>query len=201
MVTPVDFHTPENLLSKWMRRRRRRSHRRSARQRAGRAAECRLPVTDAAPAHSQKYAGLADIADDRAALENFLRMENWIFDSPDQAGAAFRAVHALVLPGEPPGARAVSRSAGARVDLGAIRLPGAQHLRRAGPPRAALGLDCRSAGLIGSRDYTRFRVRRRPHRHLRQREGPGTPAADHRRLAGKPLTRDFRGHRLACESR
>ena len=28
--------------------------------------------------------------DDRKALEDFLRMEKWIFDSPDQAGEAFR---------------------------------------------------------------------------------------------------------------
>jgi polyhydroxyalkanoate synthase len=38
----------------------------------------------------QKYVGMADILDDRAAMEDFLRMEKWIFDSPDQAGEAFR---------------------------------------------------------------------------------------------------------------
>lgn len=36
-----------------------------------------------------KYLGVADLADDPAALQNFLRMEQWIFDSPDQAGTAF----------------------------------------------------------------------------------------------------------------
>ena len=38
----------------------------------------------------QKYVGLVDILDDKAAVEDFLRMEKWIFDSPDQAGEAFR---------------------------------------------------------------------------------------------------------------
>ena len=38
----------------------------------------------------QKYVGLLDILDDKAALEDFLRMEKWIFDSPDLAGEAFR---------------------------------------------------------------------------------------------------------------
>src|SRR5947207_12730402 len=38
----------------------------------------------------QKYMGLMDILDDKAEVENFLRMEKWIFDSPDQAGEAFR---------------------------------------------------------------------------------------------------------------
>src|SRR3546814_13558202 len=33
---------------------------------------------------------MVDILDNPAELENFLRMERWIFDSPDQAGEAFR---------------------------------------------------------------------------------------------------------------
>jgi polyhydroxyalkanoate synthase len=38
----------------------------------------------------EKYIGLADILDEEAKLINFLRMEKWIFDSPDQAGETFR---------------------------------------------------------------------------------------------------------------
>jgi polyhydroxyalkanoate synthase len=38
----------------------------------------------------QKYADLINIVDDEAKLTNFLRMEKWIFDSPDQAGEAYR---------------------------------------------------------------------------------------------------------------
>ncbi len=37
-----------------------------------------------------KYLGLVDSAEDPARIQNFLRMEKWIFDSPDQAGEAFR---------------------------------------------------------------------------------------------------------------
>src|SRR3546814_1037612 len=40
--------------------------------------------------NQQKYLGMVDILDNPAELENFLRMERWIFDSPDQAGEAFR---------------------------------------------------------------------------------------------------------------
>src|SRR3546814_13493801 len=40
--------------------------------------------------NQQKYLGMVDILDNPAELENFLRMEKWIFDSPDQAGEAFR---------------------------------------------------------------------------------------------------------------
>src|SRR3546814_1914985 len=32
----------------------------------------------------------SDILDDKRKVEDFLRMEKWIFDSPDQAGEAFR---------------------------------------------------------------------------------------------------------------
>jgi polyhydroxyalkanoate synthase len=37
-----------------------------------------------------KYVGLIDNVDDPYVVHNFLRMEKWIFDSPDQAGEAFR---------------------------------------------------------------------------------------------------------------
>lgn len=38
----------------------------------------------------RKYADMLDIAGDRDKLLNFLRMEKWLFDSPDHPGEAFR---------------------------------------------------------------------------------------------------------------
>ncbi|MEJ2322786.1 MAG: class III poly(R)-hydroxyalkanoic acid synthase subunit PhaC, partial [Gammaproteobacteria bacterium] len=38
----------------------------------------------------QKYADVVNMMDDARALKNFMRMEKWIFDSPDQAGEAYR---------------------------------------------------------------------------------------------------------------
>jgi poly[(R)-3-hydroxyalkanoate] polymerase subunit PhaC len=38
----------------------------------------------------QKYIDLVNILDDKERVMNFMRMENWIFDSPDQAGEAYR---------------------------------------------------------------------------------------------------------------
>ena len=38
----------------------------------------------------QKYVDVLDILEDTEKLENFMRMEKWIFDCPDQAGIAFR---------------------------------------------------------------------------------------------------------------
>jgi polyhydroxyalkanoate synthase len=90
MVAPVDFHTDDNLLGLWTRE---------------------LDVDAFVEAHGNipgdlmnwaylmlkpwrlmmhKYVALTDVVEDARALENFLRMERWIFDSPDQAGEAFR---------------------------------------------------------------------------------------------------------------
>lgn len=90
MVTPVDFHTDDNMLSNWTR---------------GMDVDLFVDTLGNVPADLmnlcyltlkpwrlfvQKYVGLVDILDDKRALEDFLRMEKWIFDSPDQAGEAFR---------------------------------------------------------------------------------------------------------------
>ena len=90
MVTPVDFQTPDNMLSHWV-------------QQVD--ADLVVDTLGNVPGEmlnwtflnlkpyqlmGQKYLGLLDTLDDPEALKNFLRMEKWIFDSPDQAGEAFR---------------------------------------------------------------------------------------------------------------
>jgi polyhydroxyalkanoate synthase subunit PhaC len=154
MVTPVDFHTADNLLSKWVRG-----------VDVGRMVEVlgNVPgeLLNAAfialmPLRltARKYAGLADIAEDRAALENFLRMERWIRDSPDQAGAAFREFvrdffqqNRLVRGGLEIGGRAVDPR---KVTCPILNVYALQdHLV---PPSASRALE----GLTGSADYTPF---------------------------------------------
>jgi polyhydroxyalkanoate synthase len=90
MVTPVDFQTPDNMLSHWVQQ-----------------IDVDLVVDTLGNVPGemlnwtflnlkpyqlmgQKYLGLLDTLDDPEALKNFMRMEKWIFDSPDQAGEAFR---------------------------------------------------------------------------------------------------------------
>jgi len=90
MVTPVDFRTPDNMLSNWVQ---------------SMDVDLFVDTLGNVPAdlmnlcylmlkpvrlNQQKYVGLVDILDDKVEMENFLRMEKWIFDSPDQAGEAFR---------------------------------------------------------------------------------------------------------------
>jgi polyhydroxyalkanoate synthase len=90
MVTPVDFHTDDNMLANWAR---------------GLDVDLMVDTLGNVPADLmnfsylmlkpwrlfvQKYVGMVDVLEDKSALEDFLRMEKWIFDSPDQAGEAFR---------------------------------------------------------------------------------------------------------------
>ena len=152
MVTPVDFQTPDNLLSAWVQ-----------------AMDVDLLVDTLGniPGEllnwtflslkpfaltGQKYLHLLDLLEDPRRLKNFLRMEKWIFDSPDQAGEAFRQFiqwfyqrNGLI--------GGTLEIGGRRVDLGEIRCPllnvyGEQdHLV---PPDASRAL----RGRTGSDDYT-----------------------------------------------
>lgn len=100
----------------------------------------------------QKYIDLTDILDSRDRALNFLRMEQWIFDSPDQAGEAFRQFMKDFFQGN----RLVSNEVkigDATVDLKRLTMPilniyaTEDHLI---PPAASLALgDC-----VGSDDYT-----------------------------------------------
>jgi polyhydroxyalkanoate synthase len=125
MVTPVDFHTPENLLTKWTR---------------DLDIDALVGATGNVPGEllnslflslmpfrltSQKYVGLFDLADSdnaQAALANFLRMEKWIFDSPDQAGEMFRQFATLFFK-ENRLADGSLRISGRAVDLRRVDMP------------------------------------------------------------------------------
>ena len=152
MVTPVDFHTPNNTLSEWAR---------------GLDVDLMVDTVGNVPGEllnwtflslkpfrltGQKYADMADIMDDPEKLRNFLRMEKWIFDSPDQAGETFRQFtkyfyqqNRLVTGGLEIGGRAV--------DLGNVTVPvlnvyaTQDHLV---PPESSIALEKH----VGTKDYT-----------------------------------------------
>jgi polyhydroxyalkanoate synthase subunit PhaC len=89
MVSPVDFKSPENLLSKWV------QHiDLELLTQSGNVSGDLLNLVFLAlmpfRLTQQKYVSLLQSRFDRAQLENFMRMERWIFDSPDQPAAAFR---------------------------------------------------------------------------------------------------------------
>lgn len=100
----------------------------------------------------QKYLDVLGLMQDQEKLVNFLRMEKWIFDSPDQAGEAWRQFitemyqnNSLV--------RGTLKLEGGRVDLGAIKVPvlnvyaEQDHLV---PPESSKAL----GEYIGTDDYT-----------------------------------------------
>jgi len=90
MVTPVDFHTPDNRLSYLCKHL---------------DIDLLVDTYGNVPGSllnqlfislkpfrlsSQKYVQFLDKLDDQQAVDNFLRMEKWIFDSPDQPGETLR---------------------------------------------------------------------------------------------------------------
>nr|WP_067289747.1 class III poly(R)-hydroxyalkanoic acid synthase subunit PhaC [Marinobacterium profundum] len=90
LVTPVDFHTPDNLLSHL-----------AQKVDADLAVETygNIPGSMLNDAYQslmpmrlgiQKQLRMPDQLQNRGKALNFLRMEKWIHDSPDQAGEAFR---------------------------------------------------------------------------------------------------------------
>jgi polyhydroxyalkanoate synthase len=89
MVTPVDFKTPENLLSKWVQG----VDLNLLVQGGNVSGDCLNSIyLSLMPFRltQQKYVDLVQGGADQHQLENFMRMERWIFDSPDQAAEALR---------------------------------------------------------------------------------------------------------------
>jgi len=152
MVTPVDFQTPENLLSKWASRIDVDSFVRAHGNIPGELLNAVFVGLLPFRLNQQKYVNLVDAAGDPKQLETFMRMEKWIFDSPDQAGAAFAEFIRWFFQ-ENRLMKGTLEIGGRRVDLGRIRQPllniyaSQDHLV---PPSASMPL----AGLTGSVDYT-----------------------------------------------
>ncbi|MDY6944585.1 MAG: class III poly(R)-hydroxyalkanoic acid synthase subunit PhaC [Pseudomonadota bacterium] len=156
MVTPVDFHTPENLLTKWARHVDVDALVAATGNISGEALNALFVSLMPFRLNSQKYVDLLHQLNDpetsAAALENFLRMEKWIFDSPDQAGEMFRQFLTLFVKrnGLVEGTVQVG---GRKVDLKQIAMPVLNiyalqdHLV---PPSSSRPLQ----QLIGSQDYS-----------------------------------------------
>ncbi len=90
MVTPVDFHTEDNLLSHWMRKVDVDLLVNTLGNVPGELLNWTFLSLKPFRLMGQKYLDMVDQLDDERKAKNFLRMEKWIFDSPDQAGEAFR---------------------------------------------------------------------------------------------------------------
>ncbi|MGH8654071.1 MAG: class III poly(R)-hydroxyalkanoic acid synthase subunit PhaC [Gammaproteobacteria bacterium] len=89
-VTPVDFHTPDDLLSHWVRKVDVDLLVDTLGNMPGEMLNWTFLALKPYRLMGQKYLDMVNILDDPEQAKNFMRMEKWIFDSPDQAGEAFR---------------------------------------------------------------------------------------------------------------
>ena len=151
-VTPVDFHTRNDLLSKMVRHV---------------DIDLLIDTMGNLPGEllnwtylslkpyrllGQKYMDLVNLLDDTEKARNFMRMEKWIFDSPDQAGETFRQF-AKQFYQENGLVKGTVNLGGRIVDLQNITIPvlniyaAADHLV---PPDSSKAL----GGCVGTKDYT-----------------------------------------------
>ncbi len=151
MVTPIDFQTPADLLSKWVRGVDIAAwigNGNVTGETLNRIFLSLMPFR----LSQQKYVQLLFASAPPQQLENFMRMERWIFDSPDLAGAALREFAAWFYQ-ENRLVRGTLQIGGRAVDLRAIKQPllnlygSRDHLV---PPAASAALE----HLTGSLDYT-----------------------------------------------
>ncbi|MBE3034302.1 MAG: class III poly(R)-hydroxyalkanoic acid synthase subunit PhaC [Actinobacteria bacterium] len=122
MVTPVDFSARDSLLNVWVQ---------------GLDVDGMVDTLGNVPGDfmnggflmlkpfqlmAQKYVGIVSLLDQQQSMRSFLRMEKWIFDSPDQAGETFRQFikdlfqDNKLIKGE-------LEIGGERIDLGRVTMP------------------------------------------------------------------------------
>jgi len=89
-VTPVDFHTEGDVLSHWVRHVDVDLLVDTMGNIPGEMLNWTFLSLKPFRLSGQKYLDMINTLDDPVMCKNFMRMEKWIFDSPDQAGEAFR---------------------------------------------------------------------------------------------------------------
>jgi polyhydroxyalkanoate synthase len=89
LVTPVDFHTADNRLTPWLKEIQLETIIENNGNFPGEALAFLFRSLKPFQLNRKKYVDLVNSLDNREKIENFLRMERWINDSPDLAGEAF----------------------------------------------------------------------------------------------------------------
>jgi polyhydroxyalkanoate synthase subunit PhaC len=151
MVTPVDFHTPADLLSKWVGKIDVAAWVGAGNVSGDALNQLFLSLMPFRLTH-QKYVELSTGNTDQARIDNFMRVEQWIFDSPDQAGSAFTEFVVAFYQQN----RLVKNTlqiAGRSVDLRSLTLPILNLMGKRDhlvPPAASAAL----RDLVASVDYT-----------------------------------------------
>ena len=89
-VTPTNFDTDQGLLNVWMRQTDDQILGDVYANMPGEVMNLGFLLLNPARLMIDKYVGFLQNMDNQSYVENFIRMEKWIFDSPDQAGETFR---------------------------------------------------------------------------------------------------------------
>lgn len=150
-VTPVDFHTKDDLLSKMVRNIDMDQVVDTLGNISGDILNMAFLSLKPYSLLGQKYIDLVNILEDEEKAMNFMRMEKWIFDSPDQAGETYREFIKQFYQqnGLVKGTVKIGEDA---VDLGKIKIPVLNiyaihdHLV---PPDSSKALE----GCVSSKDY------------------------------------------------
>jgi len=157
MVTPVDFQTADNMLSCWARELDVDLLVDTLGNVPGELLNWTFLTLKPFQLMGQKYVNMVDALADEKSARNFMLMEKWIFDSPDQAGEAFREFVKIFFQGN--GLVAGTARIGSKpVDLSNLTMPvlnifaNQDHLV---PPDASRAL----RDLVASDDYTELEFR------------------------------------------
>jgi polyhydroxyalkanoate synthase len=151
-VTPIDFHTKDDLLSHLVRNVDIDLVVDTVGNMPGELLNMTFLSLKPFRLMGQKYMDLVNLLDDTDKARDFMRMEKWIFDSPDQAGEAYREFikHFYQENGLVKGTIKIGDNS---IDLENITMPvlniyaAQDHLV---PPDASKALE----GCIGTDDYT-----------------------------------------------
>lgn len=152
MVTPVDFHTADNLLSHWTREVDVDLLVDTLGNVPGELLNWTFLTLKPFQLMGQKYVSIIDALADEKSARNFMLMEKWIFDSPDQAGETFREFVKMFFQ-DNAFVEGTPRVGGRSIELGRVTMPvlniyaTQDHLV---PPDASRAL----RGLVGTEDYT-----------------------------------------------
>lgn len=151
-VTPVDFHTPGNMLTSLVRNVDIDLVVKTLGNMPGEMLNWVFLSLKPDRLMGEKYVDMVDLMSDRDRLLNFLRMEKWIFDSPDLAGEAYRDFIKQFYQGNAL-VKGEARIGTHEIDLSRITVPVLNvyalkdHLV---PPESSMALE----GLTGTGDYS-----------------------------------------------
>jgi polyhydroxyalkanoate synthase len=152
MVTPVDFHVDGSLVNTWIQGANAATAAEALGLIPGELISLGFLIRSPFQRHLRKYLDLVDMLDDEEKLLGFLRMEKWIFDTPDVPGEFYREWIEDFYQGNKL-VKGEIELGGRRVILEAIRMPVLNVYAEADdliPPASSMALE----RYVGTTDYT-----------------------------------------------